>query len=326
QRRHRIRQDQGFIARIFRGNLSQFSLLAALWVAQMVSAVPADGQSTNSYPARGVVEKIAPDLSTITIHHQAIPGYMMEMTMDFPVKNTNELAHISPHDQVTFTLVVTKDTEWIQNIHHVGPMSGNMTNNPPMKMNMPGATTNSPPMQMNMSEEMMLTGIKPGDPLPDYQLTTTDGNLIHLSDFRGKALAFTFFFTRCPLPDYCPRMNNNFGETRKLLTADPHAPANWELLSISFDPGFDTPEVLTAYAGAFRGEDTNRWIFASAPTNVLIDAALRFGLIIMRQGDSISHNMRTVVLDSKGDFYKQFNGNTWTPEQLAGAITQAASL
>ncbi|MGA9780232.1 MAG: copper-binding protein [Limisphaerales bacterium] len=287
------------------------TVLCVLLLVHPLLAAPTGGdQGTKSYSARGVVEKIAPDLSHITIHHQAIPGYMMEMTMDFTVKNTNELSGISPGDEITFTLVGSSNDEWVENIHRIGHSAE--------------TTTNGMSMPMNMSGSMMMPELKPGDLLPDYTLTAEDGKQIHLSDFRGKVLAFTFFFTRCPLPDYCPRMNNNFEETRKILLADANAPTNWQFLSISFDPGFDTPEVLANYAGVYRGDDTNRWLFASAPTNVLADAAVRLDLMVMRQGNNISHNLRTVVLDTAGRIYKQFDGNQWTPQQLADAIVQAA--
>ena len=274
-------------------------------------AAPIDSDQTGkSYSARGVVEKTAPDMSQVTIHHRAIPGYMMEMTMDFSVKNTNELSGISPGDEITFTLVVGNNDEWVQNIHCVGHSAGTMTN----EMSMP----------MNTSGGMMAPFLKPGDPLPDYTLTAEYGKSIHISDFRGKVLAFTFFFTRCPLPDYCPRMNNNFEATRKILLADTNAPTNWQFLSISFDPGFDTPEVLENFASVYRGDDTNHWLFASAPTNVLADAAVRLDLMVMRQGNNISHNLRTVVLDARGGVYRLFDGNQWTSQQLADAMREAA--
>ena len=286
-------------------------LLFAAAVAYSAPAASAAGDETvHSYSARGVVEQIAPDHHQVTIHHQAIPGYMMEMTMDFAVKDTNQLAGISVGDQITFTLVVGENDEWVENIHRVGHSTETVTN----KMSAP----------MDMASGSMPAELKPGDLLPDYALTAEDGRQIHISDFRGKALAFTFFFTRCPLPDYCPRMNNNFEQTRKILLADTHAPTNWQFLSISFDPGFDTPEVLSQYANLYRGDDPNRWLFASAPTNVLADAAMRLDLMIMRQGNNISHNLRTVVLDPQGRIYRQFDGNQWTSQQLADAMTRAA--
>lgn len=258
-----------------------------------------------------MVLKIAPDLSQVTIHHETIPGYMMTMTMAFNVKNTNELHNIFPNDEITFTLVVTDDDEWVENIHRVGHSANVATNPGPAQVSVPGG--------------MRLPGLGTGDLLPDYPLTAENSRSIHISDFRGKELAFTFFFTRCPLPDYCPRMNNNFEETRKILWADANAPTNWELLSVSFDPGFDTPETLGNYARSYRGEDARQWLFVCAPTNTLAGLAPSLDLMVVRNGgDIVSHSMRTVVVDPQGRIFRQLDGNKWTPQQLADAICAAA--
>ncbi len=263
----------------------------------------AEDASNKSYPAQGIVEKIAPDLREVTINHQAIPGYMMAMTMDFPVQNTNELGGVSSGDQITFTLVVNKDNDWVENIHRTGQTAQ--------------VTTNTP--------ATMLSELDPGDLLPDGVLTTEDGRQIHFADFRGKALAFTFFFTRCPLPNFCPLMNRNFSAARDLISSKPNAPTNWEFLSISFDPANDTPEVLTSFGGFYRHGDSSHWLFASAPTNTLAMLGPSLDLMVVHQGQSITHNLRTVVLDTHGRIYKQFDGNQWTPEDLADAVTKAAS-
>jgi len=280
-------------------------LVAAVGGHSAFAAPDAGDQTTHSYSARGVVEKVAPDRRQVTIHHQAIPGYMMEMTMDFPVQNTNELNGISTGDEITFTLVVNRTNDWVENIRRVGHSDKTMTN----AMNMTG----------DMSSEL-----KPGDMLPNGELLTEDDRRIHLSDFHGKAVAFTFFYTRCPLPNYCPLMNRNFSATRDLILSMTNAPANWELISISFDPGFDTPETLADYARLFRGEDTNHWLFADATTNTLANLAPRVGLMVLRQGNNVSHNLRTIVLDSQGRIFRQFDGNQWTPQQLANAMLEAA--
>jgi len=287
--------------------LKHLHLLCALLLLAAAGVYPssADDQTFHSYPARGVVEQIAPDRHQVTIHHQNIPGYMMEMTMDFPVKDTNELNGISVGDQITFTLVVGQTNDWVENIHRVGHTDKMMSSS----MSMPGDT---------------FAKFKPGDKLPDGELITEDGRHMHFSNFRGKAVAFTFFFTRCPLPNYCPLMNRNFEQARALLLSRSDAPTNWELLSISFDPEYDTPQVLSDYAGAYRGTNAAQWLFADATTNTLAHLAPRLGLMVMRQGDNISHNLRTVVIDPQGRIYRQFNGNEWTAQQLADALMAAA--
>jgi len=267
----------------------------------------AEPPAAKIYDARGIVRQISPDRRTATIQHEAIPGYMGAMTMDFTVKETNELNGISPNDEITFQLAVTENDDWIQDLrfvsHHVGEVTSNV-------------------FVFHAGTEEL----KVGDALPDAELTAEDGRQIHFSDFRGRAVAFTFFFTSCPLPDFCPRMNKNFSEARKILQADTNAPANWQLLSISFDSSFDTPQILSSYAGIYRGADTNRWLFAVAPTNTLAELAPKVDLHFWRENGSISHNLRTVVLDTNGKISRQFDGNDWTPQELADAIRAAAEI
>jgi protein SCO1/2 len=272
-----------------------------------------DAGSLQTYAARGVVEKIARDHHQVTIHHQAIPGYMMEMTMDFPIRNTNEVIGISAGDKITFVLSVTKETEWIDHIHQVGHADEAANSTVAMPRDTPSK-------------------LGPGDKLPDGDFVTEDGRNLHFSDFRGKVVAFTFFFTRCPLPDYCPLMNRNFEKTRQILlsssvgtegAAKPAASANWQLLSLSFDSGFDHPEVLSTYAESYRGDNPDHWLFAAASATTLAEVGAPLGLMIMRQNGGIAHNLRTVVLDPQGRIYHQFNDNQWTPEQLAQVMREA---
>lgn len=280
-------------------------LLLAIGCKREPSAPPISAATNQTYSVRGVVQQVSPDLHHATIKHEKIPGYMAAMTMDFSVKDTNELNKISAGDEITFALVVTADDDWIENLQRTGKSV---------------APTPAPIWHVVESE------LQVGDVLPDYSFTSESGQPIHFSDFHGRAIAFTFFFTSCPLPEFCPRMNKNFLEARKILTADINAPTNWQLLSISFDSDFDTPEILSGYAKFYRGDDTNRWLFAVASTNTLASLAPKVDLNFWREAGSISHNLRTVVLDGSGKISKQFNGNDWTPEQLADAIRAAAKV
>jgi protein SCO1/2 len=283
--------------------------IARAWISQFLLfvflAFPAlaDDSAAHAYAAHGVIQKIAPDARTVTIHHQTIPGYMMEMTMDFPVHDPHQLDGLAAGDKVDFTLYVTATDSWVGNIHRTGAAAVDAAASPAT-----GAK------------------LKPGDLLPDPPLISETGGTVHLSDYRGKAVVFTFFFTRCPLPNYCPLMNRDFAQTRALLLARPDSPKNWQFLSISFDPDNDKPATLASYALAYRGSDARGWLFSAAPPASLRQLAPPLGLILMRAGNSISHNLRTVVVDPQGRLFRQFNDNAWTAEQLANTITQAAKL
>src|SRR6516164_7930838 len=88
---------------------------------------------------------------------------------------------------------------------------------------------------------------RPGNQVPDFTLVNQDGKYVHLADFRGKPLLLTFIYTRCPIPDFCLRMSNNFSEILKQLHTQPQMFDNTQLLSISIDPEHDTPTVLRHY-------------------------------------------------------------------------------
>jgi len=282
------------------------AFLLVIAVCKLEAAPDASQTSVKSFDARGVARQIADDRRKATIQHEAIPGYMSAMTMDFNVRDTNELNGILPSDEITFKLVVGENDSWIEGIHFFAHQVEDVTNNT-FVFHVPTAE------------------LKTGDLLPDCEFTDENGNTARLADFRGKAVAFTFFYSRCPLPDYCVRMSKNFIETRQLLLATANAPTNWQLLSISFDPEFDSPKMLSSYASFYRGADTNRWLFAATPTNTLARLAPQLDLMVMREdGNIMSHNLRTVVLDTQGKIFRQLDGNQWTPQQLADAILQAA--
>jgi protein SCO1/2 len=269
--------------------------------------IAADGGQI--HVARGVVRELAADRRKAVIRHEAITNYMPAMTMEFNVRDTNELAGVAAGDTVTFRLTATGDDHWIDHIAKVA-----------------SGTSNPSPGTTQRAARVETAELKPGDLLPDCELLAEDGRRVRFSDFRGKALAFTFFFTRCPLPDFCPRMGKNFAEARELVLATANAPTNWQFLSISFDPEFDQPAVLASYANFYRAGNADRWLFAAAATNVLAKLAPRLDLMVNREaGGSISHNLRTVVLDGRGRIQRQFDGNQWTAEELAREVVRASA-
>ena len=221
--------------------------------------------------------------------------------MSFNVKDTNELKGVGPQQEVQFSLRVLADDAWVENIRVVG-----YSKEPVVSQGSDGVPE-----------------LKPGELWPDGELLAEDGRLIHFSDFRGQALAFNFFFSRCPLPNYCPLLNRNFAEARKLLSSMSDNRTNYSFLSISFDPEVDAPKNLAVYARTYRDDDARDWLFAAAPYKMLAALPAQLGLIVKRQGANITHNLRTVVLDPQGRVYRQFDGNTWTAEELASAMKEA---
>lgn len=258
------------------------------------------------HATRGVVREVAEDRGSAVIRHEAIPDYMPRMTMELTVRDMNELVGISAGDEITFRLLATEDTHWIDQVKRVGRAAEGV------------APATTPTFALGEA------ALAPGDPVPDEAFTSEHGEPLRLADLRGRAVAVTFIFTRCPLPDFCPRMSRNFALAREALLARPDAPTNWLFLSLSFDAAHDTPAVLRTYARGARGANTDRWLFAVAGPEVMARLAPRFNLLLREETGTISHNLRTVVLDPAGRLARQFDGNRWTAEELAGALETAA--
>jgi len=257
------------------------------------------------FQVKGVVVSLKPREKTIEIKHQAIPNYMPGMTMPFDVKDTNEMKGLAPGDPVSFRLTVTDTEGWVDQVHKILTVTNGLT--PPSPVTV---IKNVPRLQV-------------GDTLPEYHFTNQFGKSFSTADFRGQALAITFLFTRCPFPTFCPRMANNFAEVQQQLLSTPNAPTNWQLLTISFDPDFDKPEVLKGYAEAHK-YDPGHWTFATGALAEITTIADQFGLTFWSDNGSISHNLRTILLDPAGKVQKVFEGNAWTGPELAVEVNKAA--
>ena len=167
--------------------------------------------------------------------------------------------------------------------------------------------------------------LKVGDVVADAQLINQFGQPIRLSQFRGQALAITFIFTRCPFPTFCPLTANHFAEAQQKLLALPHAPTNWHLLTVSFDPAFDKPAVLKAYAQGYQ-YDPDHWSFATGELIDITALADQFGCVFWHdESGSLSHNLRTAVVDPMGRVQRIFPGNGWTSDDLVTVLLKVAT-
>ena len=261
--------------------------------------------TARTYPARGVVGELKGDGLTVVVRHEAILNYMDAMTMPFRVRDKRELLGLSAGDEITFRLRVTEDESWIEAVQRTG-LSQRETNSPP--------SSTAPP-------SMPLTA---RHPLLDYKFTNEFAQPVSLGQFQGSALAYTFFFTRCPVPDYCPRLAKNFAAATRKLRETPGAPTNWHFLSVSIDPESDTPAVLRNYARGY-GYDSNHWSFLTGPTNQMRELAALSGLEYQRDGASYSHGLMTVIIDPLGRLHKVFPIGGDLGDAIATEMLKAAA-
>lgn len=286
-----------------------FCLAAALTACDQKSSQ--SSPSLREFTVKGVIKELQPDGKTAVIRHEAIPGYMQAMTMPFEVRDTNLLRGLKAGDAVSFKLDVTPTDGWIQAITKLAAAAV-----------APTATPAPPPAPETMHVSRALQPLDEGDRLPDYHFTNELGETVSLSQFKGQVLAFTFFFTSCPFPEYCPRMTSNFGQAMRELEKMTNAPAHWHLLSISFDPANDTPGRLANYALAAE-YDKNHWSFLTGDEDQISGLAEQIGENYWHEGASIGHNLRTVVVDPTGHIRNIIPGSKWTVKDFVKDIVQA---
>ncbi len=183
-------------------------------------------------------------------------------------------------------------------------------------------SSSSPRPARTTSPQSNTTFPRPAMLFPTSPCSTRATRTIHLAQFKGKVVLITFIYTRCQLADFCPRMSRNFAEIDKALAADPAAYAKTHLISVSFDPTYDTPKVLRSYGGAYTGNYTKEtfahWDFA-APSEKELPAITQFFNVGITPGDnkSLTHSLSTIILDKNGKVAAWYPTNDWNPADVA---------
>ena len=256
------------------------------------------------YPVTGQVLAVAPDKLELTLKHDDIPGYMPAMTMIYPVASAAEMEGRTPGELIAATLEVTLSQGKLTEIKHAGEA----------------------PLPANSNEAALAAGVlSPGDEVPDAAFIDQADRRRSFAEWKGSLTLVTFVYTSCPLPTFCPLMDQNFATIQRAVAEDSLLRGRVRLVSISIDPAHDTPAVLAAHAKK-RSADENVWTFLTGDVPTLQRFAGRFGVGIIRpEGASdITHNLRTTLIDPAGRVLKIYPGGDWTPGTVLADLRAAA--
>ena len=288
------------------------SLLALLLIgchsSQKENSAAAANPVYKVYKLRGKVVSTNAATGEVTLNHEAIPGFIEAMTMPYRLKDPSILGELHPGDVITADVLVSqRDDADVLLDHIVVVAQGKPDYKPAIDYHVPA----------------------PGDAVPDFALRNQDGHAIHLGQYRGKQLLITFIYTRCPMPNFCPRVTRNFAAIEKRLTAESSLLAQTQLLSVSFDPEHDTPQRLRAYGAQYIGSDAQgafaHWDFAVPQKPVLTEMARYFDVgITAGPDDTINHTLSTTLIGRNGKVVHFYPGNEWTPEEVVTDIRHAA--
>jgi len=264
--------------------------------------------AADRFPVTGLILSIDKPHRAFKASCAEIPGYMKAMVMPYTVREPKALDGIRPGTFVDFTLIVEKDHSWAEDVRvheYENPAQEPMlVKRLELLARLDKGNSSPPPVAV-------------GTAVPDFTLTDQTGQRVSLSRFRGKVVAVTFIYTSCPLPDYCFRLSNNFGRIEKRFAAK--MPGDLVLLSISFDPAHDTPEVLAKYGGIWKA-DPNSWHLLTGSVDEVKAVCRRFGLNFWQDEGLLAHSLHTLVIDRRGNLAANFEGNQFSAEQLGDFI------
>lgn len=253
-----------------------------------------------TFTIRGKV--VSTDASHVILDGEDVPGFMEPMTMSYKLKDPTVVSELHPGDRITATVLADHSAEGYTNVqldNIVVIAQARPDYKPAVQYHVPRA----------------------GDTIPDFKFINQDDRTIDLAQFKGKVVLVTFVYTRCQIADFCPRMSSNFADLDKALTSDPELYRQTHLITLSFDPAYDTPKVLRSYGGAYTGNFTNEkfqhWDFAAPPEREL-PAVTQFFNVGVTPGDSksLTHSLSTVLIGKDGKVVDWYPGNEWKPSEV----------
>lgn len=261
------------------------------------------------HPLTGEIVKADPERLTLLVKHDAIPGYMAAMTMEFSV-TAGDVANAREGQRIRAELVEREDGEFaLEKIWPVDPVAD-------AKVATAGGA-----LRQDTSIRGRRAYREVGENLPDFALYDQTGKVVSPARFRGKQIMLNFIFTRCQVATMCPLATVNMTVTQR--KAKEAGVADIEFVSITLDPDYDTPGVLLTYAKQ-RGIDTTNFSFLTGPEGAIKDLLTQFGVLAEFDGSILKHTISTLLIDAQGKIIWRTDGSQWSPDEFVKKMKKAA--
>ncbi len=256
------------------------------------------------YPLRGEIVAVNAARHTLTVAHQAIPGLMPAMTMEFAVAD-GDLAAFRPDEHIRAELVRRGDDFRLENIWPDDRAAADTV----------AAAANA--LRQDTASRGRGAYREIGEAIPDFALYDERGQVVQARRFRGREIMLNFIYTRCPVATMCPAATERMVEVQRRARAE--GITNLQLISITLDPEHDTPGVLQAYA-RIHGIDPANFSLLTGPEPAIRDLLAQFGVIAEFQGGLIKHTLATLLIDPQGRIVHRADGSAWTADEFLARL------
>lgn len=279
---------------------------ALLLLAALLAPFPTLAQQR--YSAKGLVLAVDKQHRTMTVSCEDIPGYMDAMVMPMEVRDAGELDGLARGTLIDFSLVADKEHPYAENVR--------IRNFDSLELD-PLSARRLRLLDGAIDQSLSLDLLKVGQPVPDFSLTDQNREHVTRSQFAGKVVAITFVYTRCPFPNFCFRLTNNFARLQKRFANE--MGRNLILLTISLDPVHDQPDTLAEYARTWN-IDAKGWHLLTGPPAEVQKFCERFGVAFFPDEGQLIHSLHTLIIDRQGKLAANLEGNEFTAEELGDLV------
>jgi cytochrome oxidase Cu insertion factor (SCO1/SenC/PrrC family)/Cu/Ag efflux protein CusF len=256
----------------------------------------------------GLVVEVDAAHKRVVVSHDAVPGLMEAMTMPFEVRDAAQLAGLVPGAIVTFTLVMDGPATYVEQVRIREYRTAEQD---PL-------TARRLAILTEIAGGQSGTGALPvGGRMPDFALIDHRGRPVTLSQFKGRLVAVNFIYTSCALPQFCFRIANHFGVLQKRFVD--RLGTDLVLLTVTFDPARDRPEVLADYASQWQIR-ADGWRFLTGEVAEVRRVGALFGVQAFQEEGLMNHSSRTAIIDRRGVLAASIEGNRFTATQLGDLV------
>ena len=271
-------------------------------------ALAAAAFADEKHDVTGIVLKVDHERQSLLVSCKSVPGYMDAMVMSFPVRDPVVLESLQPGEAIEFSFVVAGAKGYAENVQHRPFQSLELD---------PTQTRRLKILESVASESSASKPLTVGQAVHDFTLTDQKGQRISLSQFSGRVVALTFVYTRCPFPNYCFRLTNNFGQLQKRF-ADQMG-KDLVLLTVVIDPANDRPAALDAYGEGWKANGAG-WHFLTGSLSEIQTVCRQFDMNFYPDEAVLVHSFHTVLIDRRSRMASNIEGNDFTSKQLGDLV------
>jgi protein SCO1/2 len=264
--------------------------------------------AADQHNIQGMLLTIDAAKHVITVSCDPIPGYMEAMVMPFAVRDTAALKGLHPGVNVRFTMTEKGHEDYAEGIQVISSTNYESEPTEAARLTL---------LHQIIAPKLMEKAVPIGHAVPDFTLTDQQQKSTNLAQFKGKVVALTFAYSRCPNPNYCFRLSNNLWRLSRRFHAV--AGSDLVLMTIVIDPDNDRGKALDQYADTWKANPA-AWHFLTGPLPEVRSVAELFGMNFWSDEGFLTHTFHTVVIDRQGHLAANLEGNQFNADQLGDLV------